>query len=82
MLKDKTATSIEAGSAAITGDQAEACSQLLRDHGAADLIDMLIDPRQIAPDDPDQLPFPEVLPSMHARAWQRSMAGHDKERSR
>lgn len=54
MLKDKTATSIEAGSVAITGDQAEACSQLLRDHDAADLIDMLIDPRQIAPDDPEQ----------------------------
>lgn len=32
--------------------------------------------------DPDQLPFPEVLPSMHARAWQRSMARHDKEHSR
>ncbi|BCQ03148.1 hypothetical protein [Cutibacterium avidum] len=54
MFEDKTATSIEAGSAAITGDQAEACSQLLRDHDAADLIDMLIDPRQIAPDDPGQ----------------------------
>lgn len=54
MLKDKTATSIEAGSAAITGDQAEACSQLLRDHDAADLIDMLIDPSQIAQDDPEQ----------------------------
>lgn len=47
MLTDKTATSIEAGGVAITGDQAEACSQLLRDHDAADLIDMLIDPRQI-----------------------------------
>ncbi|MDU5547334.1 MAG: hypothetical protein E6058_08490 [Cutibacterium avidum] len=54
MLKDKTATSIEAGGVAITGDQAEACAQLLRDHGAADLIDMLIDPRQITPDDPEQ----------------------------
>lgn len=54
MLKDKTSTFIEAGSVAITGDQAEACSQLLRDHNAADLIDMLIDPRQIAPDDPEQ----------------------------
>lgn len=54
MLKDKTATSIEAGGVAITGDQAEACSQLLRGHDAADLIDMLIDPGQIAPDDPEQ----------------------------
>lgn len=54
MPKDKTATSIEAGSAAIAGDQAEACTQLLRDHDAADLIDMLIDPRQISPDDPEQ----------------------------
>ena len=54
MLKDKTATSIEAGSAAITGDQAEACTQLLRGHDAADLIDMLIDPRQIAQDTPGQ----------------------------
>lgn len=54
MLKDKTATSIEAGGVAITGDQAEACAQLLRDHGAADFIDMLIDPRQITPDDPEQ----------------------------
>lgn len=53
MFEDKTATSIEAGGVAITGDQAEACSQLLRDHGATDLIDMLIDPRQIAPDVPD-----------------------------
>lgn len=54
MLKDKTSTSIEAGSAAITGDQAEACTQLLRDHDAADLIDMLIDPRQVAQDAPEQ----------------------------
>ena len=54
MFEDKTATSIEAGSVAITGDQAEACSQLLRDHGATDLIDMLIDPRQVAQDAPEQ----------------------------
>lgn len=54
MLNDKSATSIEAGSAAITDHQAEACAQLLRDHDAADLIDMLIDPGQITPDNPEQ----------------------------
>ena len=54
MFEDKTATSIEAGSVAITDHQAEACSQLLRDHDAADLIDMLIDPRQVAQDAPEQ----------------------------
>ncbi|MDU1018159.1 MAG: hypothetical protein E7A55_14830 [Clostridium perfringens] len=52
MLTDKGSMVIEDGSVAITGDQAEACSQLLRDHDAADLIDMLIDPRQITQDDP------------------------------
>ena len=54
MMTNKGSMPIEDGSVAITGDQAEACSQLLRDHDAADLIDMLIDPRQIAPDDPEQ----------------------------
>ncbi|MEH1512116.1 hypothetical protein V7F95_08195 [Cutibacterium avidum] len=53
MMTNKGSMPIEDGSVAITGDQAEACSQLLRDHGATDLIDMLIDPRQIAPDVPD-----------------------------
>ena len=54
MLKDKTSTFIADGPVAITGDQAEACSQLLRDHDAADLIDMLIDPRQITQGTPGQ----------------------------
>lgn len=54
MMTNKGSMPIEDGSVAITGDQAEACAQLLRDHDAADLIDMLIDPRQIAPDDPEQ----------------------------
>lgn len=54
MLTNKDFMLIEDGSVAITDHQAEACSQLLRDHDAADLIDMLIDPRQIAPDDPEQ----------------------------
>lgn len=52
MLTDKGSMFIEDGSVAITDHQVEACSQLLRAHDAADLIDMLIDPRQIAPDDP------------------------------
>lgn len=54
MLTNKGSMPIEDGSVAITDHQAEACSQLLRDHDAADLIDMLIDPRQITPDDPEQ----------------------------
>ena len=54
MMTNKGSMFIDDGSVAITGDQAEACAQLLRDHDAADLIDMLIDPRQIAPDDPEQ----------------------------
>lgn len=54
MMTNKGSMFIEDGSVAITGDQAEACTQLLRSHDAADLIDMLIDPRQIAQDTPGQ----------------------------
>lgn len=54
MMTNKGSMFIEDGSVAITGDQAEACSQLLRDHDAADLIDMLIDPRQITQGTPGQ----------------------------
>lgn len=54
MMTNKGSMFIEDGPVAITGDQAEACTQLLRGHDAADLIDMLIDPRQIAQDTPGQ----------------------------
>lgn len=50
MMTNKGSMFIEDGSVAITGDQAEACSQLLRDHDAADLID----PRQITQGTPGQ----------------------------
>ncbi|RFT46529.1 hypothetical protein [Cutibacterium avidum] len=71
-MHDKTATYLEDTSTGITQAQAGACEQLLRDHDAADLIDMLIDPHQIRPDNP---PTPPDLAPRHIRTIAGSVAG-------
>ncbi|MDU7718830.1 MAG: hypothetical protein E7J90_11520 [Cutibacterium avidum] len=58
MLQDKSGHFTIDGAVTITSDQAEAATQLLRDHDAADLIEMLINPEQISDSPPPAAPQP------------------------
>lgn len=61
MLTDSGSHFTIDGTVTITREQAKAVTQLLRDHDAADLIELLIDPDQISDGPPPAAPQPRCI---------------------